>query len=142
MEQLQDIFYNMEMALNYQLEMFGMENNYYSFVKYTINYIHITISNMDNYFDWYNELLTQNIPKLEFNDFFELERITQMDILRIYYWFVFDSFYEEEKHRIKMGNQFKRSELKSELMATIWHPKNFYKFIYLDADTFDDLNNV
>ena len=33
---------------------------------------------------------------------------------------------------------FKRSELKAELMASVWHPRNFEKFKYLDPETFGE----
>lgn len=33
---------------------------------------------------------------------------------------------------------FKRSELKQELMANVWHPRNFEKFKYLDPETFGE----
>jgi hypothetical protein len=33
---------------------------------------------------------------------------------------------------------FRRSDLKSELMANVWHPRNFEKFRYLDPDTFEE----
>lgn len=34
--------------------------------------------------------------------------------------------------------QFKISKLKEELMANVWHPKNFEKFKYLDFETFGE----
>ena len=40
--------------------------------------------------------------------------------------------------RRKFQEWFKRSELKAELMASVWHPKNFEKFKYLDPDTFGE----
>ena len=38
----------------------------------------------------------------------------------------------------ELSEWFKKSELKEELMATIWHPKNFEKFKYLDPELFED----
>jgi hypothetical protein len=40
--------------------------------------------------------------------------------------------------RKELSECFKKSELKEELMATIWHPKNFDKFRYLDPDLFEE----
>ena len=40
--------------------------------------------------------------------------------------------------RKELQQWFKRSELKAELIATVWHPRNFEKFKYLDPDMFDD----
>ncbi len=40
--------------------------------------------------------------------------------------------------RKELSEWFKKSELKEELMATIWHPKNFHKFRYLDPDLFEE----
>ena len=44
----------------------------------------------------------------------------------------------EEFIRKKFQEWFKRSELKQELMANIWHPRNFEKFKYLDPETFGE----
>ena len=35
------------------------------------------------------------------------------------------------------NEQFKYSKLKEELMANVWHPRNFNKFRYLDPEKFD-----
>lgn len=40
--------------------------------------------------------------------------------------------------RQKMQTWFRKSELKAELMANVWHPKNYEKFKYLDSDTFGE----
>jgi hypothetical protein len=40
--------------------------------------------------------------------------------------------------RKELSELFKKSELKEELMATIWHPKNFEKFKYWDPDVFEE----
>jgi len=34
--------------------------------------------------------------------------------------------------------EFRQSKLKEELMAIVWHPKNFEKFKYLDPEIFED----
>lgn len=40
--------------------------------------------------------------------------------------------------RQKMQEWFKKSSLKSEIMANVWHPRNFEKFKYLDSETFGE----
>lgn len=45
---------------------------------------------------------------------------------------------KEKFIRKELSEWFKKSELKEELMATIWHPKNFDKFKYLDPELFED----
>ena len=45
---------------------------------------------------------------------------------------------KEEFIRNKFQKWFTRSELKAELMAVVWHPKNFEKFKYLDPETFGE----
>jgi hypothetical protein len=49
---------------------------------------------------------------------------------------------ENEKNnflRNKLREWFARSNLKEELMATVWHPRNVEKFKCLDPDTFGSL---
>lgn len=43
-----------------------------------------------------------------------------------------------KKKREELQQQFKKSKLKEELMANVWHPKNFEKFKHLDPDTFGE----
>ena len=38
----------------------------------------------------------------------------------------------------KLRECFKRSTLKEELIANLWHPKNFDKFEYYDPKMFDN----
>jgi hypothetical protein len=38
--------------------------------------------------------------------------------------------------RSKFQEWFKRSKLKEELIAALWHPKNFEKFKYYDPEMF------
>jgi hypothetical protein len=40
---------------------------------------------------------------------------------------------------IRKGLQewFRKSVLKEELMASVWHPRHFHKFHWMDPDTFD-----
>jgi hypothetical protein len=45
---------------------------------------------------------------------------------------------KEEFIRKKFQEWFRRSELKAELMANVWHPRNFEKFKYLDPETFGE----
>jgi hypothetical protein len=40
--------------------------------------------------------------------------------------------------RNKFQEWFRRSDLKAELMANVWHPRNFEKFRYLDPETFGE----
>ena len=40
--------------------------------------------------------------------------------------------------RKELQQWFSRSNLKEELMATVWHPRNIHKFRYLDPDTFGE----
>ncbi len=42
--------------------------------------------------------------------------------------------------RKELQEWFKKSQLKAELIATVWHPKNYEKFKYLDPETFDEEN--
>ena len=44
----------------------------------------------------------------------------------------------EEFIRKKFQGWFRRSDLKAELMANVWHPRNFEKFKYLDPETFGE----
>jgi hypothetical protein len=44
----------------------------------------------------------------------------------------------EDFIRRKFQEWFKRSDLKAELIAKLWHPRNFEKFKYYDPDTFGD----
>ena len=44
----------------------------------------------------------------------------------------------EEFIRKKFQGWFRRSNLKAELMANVWHPRNFEKFRYLDPETFGE----
>jgi hypothetical protein len=38
--------------------------------------------------------------------------------------------------RMELQKWFSKSDLKQELMATVWHPRNIHRFKYLDPDTF------
>jgi hypothetical protein len=40
--------------------------------------------------------------------------------------------------RKKLREWFKKSDLKQELIANLWHPKNYEKFIYYDPEMFLD----
>lgn len=51
-----------------------------------------------------------------------------------------NNFIKEIYMRRKLSDWFKRSELKEELMKAVWHPRNFWKFKYLDPETFGDIN--
>lgn len=57
------------------------------------------------------------------------------------YWYLFANDMCGVKDmfiRKKMTEWFKRSDLKAELMANVWHPRNFDKFKYLDPETFGE----
>jgi len=43
---------------------------------------------------------------------------------------------KDEYIRKELQGWFSQSSIKSELMASIWHPRNIHKFKYLDPDTF------
>jgi len=51
-----------------------------------------------------------------------------------------NDFMKEIYMRRKLSDWFKRSELKEELMKVVWHPRNFWKFPYLDPETFGDVS--
>jgi len=38
--------------------------------------------------------------------------------------------------REELQKWFSKSDLKQELMASVWHPRNIHRFKYLDPDTF------
>lgn len=139
-ERIQSMLEDLRLIFNHHKEMEMNDDiniSYESLVMLSIDSFHTEIyANKDNYFNWYSELTWQNIPILNFNNFIELERVTETDILYMYHWLLFDNFYVEERQRIRLGKQFTRSELKEELMSVVWHPNNFHKFKYLDPDTF------
>jgi hypothetical protein len=138
-ERIQGMLEDLKVFFNHLKKIEINEDNisYESLVMLVIDRFHTEIyTDENNYFDWYSEITGQNIPILDFNDFIELERVTEIDILRMYHWLLFDNFYVEERQRIRLGRQFMRSELKEELMSVVWHPNNFHKFVHLDPDTF------
>ena len=45
----------------------------------------------------------------------------------------------KEYIRKRFQEWFKKSDLKKELMENVWHPRNFWKFKYLDPETFEDI---
>lgn len=45
----------------------------------------------------------------------------------------------DEYMRRKLSDWFRRSDLKAELMANVWNPKNFHKFKYLDPEEFGEM---
>jgi hypothetical protein len=38
--------------------------------------------------------------------------------------------------REELQKWFSKSDLKQELMSTVWHPRNIHRFKYLDPETF------
>jgi hypothetical protein len=141
---VQDMLNDVQLILNNEIQLHNHNSfNYYLCVIRIIDAFHTEIQDDDNYFKWYCQLMTRHITKLDIDDFIALTTVTPTDFIRMYYWLTFDSFYVDEnilfteRQRIILGNQFKRSGLKEELMATLWHPINFNKFYYWDPETFD-----
>ena len=101
-QQIDNILEDIELVLNHQLTLYNEDYNmslynYNSCVTIIINAFHTALfGDFDNYFDWYFTLMTQNIPKLDIQDFIELRKVTQSDFIRMYYWLIFDTFYVEE----------------------------------------------
>ena len=48
----------------------------------------------------------------------------------------------EDFIRKKHQEWFKKSALKEELIAKLWHPTNFEKFKYYDPDMFDNIEDI
>jgi len=144
-DRVQDMINDAQLILNNHIQLQYNDNlfNYYSCVVRIIDAFHTEIQDDDNYFNWYCQLMTRHVTKLDIDDFMELTTVTPTDFIRMYYWLIFESFYVDEnilfteKQRIILGNQFKRSGLKEELMATVWHPINFDKFGHWDPETFE-----
>jgi len=44
----------------------------------------------------------------------------------------------EKYIRKRFQEWFRKSDLKRELMENVWHPRNFWKFKYLDPETFEN----
>ena len=57
-----------------------------------------------------------------------------------YYYLSMNRFTLEKEmfFRKKLPEWFKKSDLKRELIAKVWHPKNYEKFKYYDPDMFSD----
>jgi hypothetical protein len=142
-DRVQDMINDVQLILNNQIQINHNLFNYHSHVIRIIDAFHTEIQDDDNYFNWYCQLMTRHVTKLDIDDFMELTIVTPTDFIRMYYWLIFDSFYVEEnilfteRQRIILGNQFKRSALKEQLMATVWHPINCDKFHYWDPETFE-----
>lgn len=144
-DRVQQMIDDAQLILNNHIHLEHNNNlfNYNSYVVLVIDSFHTEIEDDDNYFNWYYGLMTQNIPRLSIQDFIGLTEVTATDFIRMYYWLVFDEFYVQEnilfteRQRIIIGNKFKRSELKRELMATVWNPINFDKFVHWDPEMFE-----
>lgn len=65
---------------------------------------------------------------------------TKRNQLNLYYYINFTSIHLNEATILNffIENWVKRHALYEELMANVWHPRNFWKFKYLDPDTFDE----
>ncbi len=61
-----------------------------------------------------------------------------------YFWLSLNTMEKAKNNYIRKELQqwFKQSELKAELIATVWHPKNYEKFKYLDPETFGDDEDI
>jgi hypothetical protein len=62
---------------------------------------------------------------------YDISTETDTIVLKIYENFA-------DKIRKDLQDKFKKSPLKEELMAVVWHPRNFEKFKYLDPEEFGD----
>lgn len=139
-QQIQDMLQDVELLLNYNSCI--LTPDYNSYVILIIDAFHEAIyADENNYFSWYYQLTHLNITRLQLTDFIRLKQPTQLHFIRMYYWIIFDFYTQQniqftERQRIIFGNQFKRSNLKSELIAVVWHPNNFQKFIHWDPETF------
>lgn len=141
--QIQLMLYDITLLFNHHSSI--LTHDYHSYVILIIDAFHTHIYAEDDihYFNWYYQLIQLNLKRLQLTDFVKLRNPTQLQFIQMYYWLTFDTFYDEqnilftERQRIIFGNQFKRSNLKSELMAVVWHPNNFHKFIHWDPETFD-----
>ena len=142
---VQEMLDDIQLILNNHIQLHMSTNsfNYYSHGIRILDAFHTEIQDDDNYFKWYSQLMIRHIRRLDIDDFITLTIVTPTDFIRMYYWLIFDSFYIEEnilfteRQRIILGNQFKRSALKEQLMATVWHPINFDKFGHWDPETFE-----
>jgi hypothetical protein len=47
----------------------------------------------------------------------------------------------EDFIRKKLQQWFQKSELKEELMASVWNPRNFHKFKWMDPEVFGELDD-
>lgn len=77
----------------------------------------------------FNFIDNKNITIKIFNQLVKENKITRQGYNRDIFSLERDEYINE-----KISQYFK---LKEELMANVWHPKNFYKFKYLDPDTFE-----
>lgn len=109
------------------------------FYEYSFNYL--------NYFNYntmiqnINIMLIDNKIKILYKNkyFEEINELIKSSNQLIDYFIM--NFYKNNEllyYIIKYKQeQFKISKLKEELMANVWHPRNFDKFKYLDPETFD-----
>jgi hypothetical protein len=110
--------------------------------------------NMDKPWVWYSmsenlnitlEIIQSN-PQIPFNIYINpnitFEYIKSVKNMTWYNEFLLGTNkFELEKNiffRKKLQEWFKKSSLKEELIAKLWHPKNFEKFKYYDPETFEN----
>jgi hypothetical protein len=77
----------------------------------------------------YNFIFNKNITIKIFNQLFKKNKIVRQGHFKDIFSLERDEYINE-----KITQYFK---LKEELIANVWHPKNFDKFKYLDPDTFE-----
>ena len=109
------------------------------FYEYSFNYLNYF--NYNSMIESISVMLNDNKIKMLYKNihFEEINELIKSSNQLIDYFMM--NFYENNelfycimkyKHE-----QFKYSKLKEELMANVWHPRNFNKFKYLDPETFD-----
>lgn len=94
----------------------------------------IISNNLDEPWNW-NCILSNN-PNITFEIFLD-----NLDSVFMYHsnWFHLNHLTLDRDMYIrkKLREWFKKSELKEELIAKLWHPRNYEKFKYYDPDTFE-----
>jgi len=93
----------------------------------------IVEKNFDKHWDdWY----LSNNPNLRFHNINNIETIYSINLDMLC-----DNKFTLEKDlffRTKLREWFKKSDLKRELIANLWHPKNCEKFKYYDPEMFSE----
>lgn len=111
------------------------------------NYLYTDIT-YELYKQYYNCNDVGNKTKILFNIFYcEIcDDLKNKKILIIPKGFVFDMVFSISYQyvmwllNIKMLNWFNRIPLYKKLISVVWHPRNFWKFPFLDPEIFDDFS--